>query len=47
MLNFELYNPTNLVFGKGQMEKLGVLYLLDQNIIGIRWWKYQKRNTSK
>lgn len=25
MLNFELYNPTNLVFGKGQMEKLGDL----------------------
>jgi NADP-dependent alcohol dehydrogenase len=25
MLNFELYNPTNLVFGKGQMEKLGTL----------------------
>ena len=25
MINFELYNPTNLVFGKGQMEKLGTL----------------------
>jgi alcohol dehydrogenase YqhD (iron-dependent ADH family) len=25
MLNFELYNPTNLVFGKGQIEKLGDL----------------------
>lgn len=25
MLNFELYNPTNLVFGKGQIEKLGAL----------------------
>lgn len=25
MLNFELYNPTNLVFGKGQIEKLGQL----------------------
>jgi alcohol dehydrogenase YqhD (iron-dependent ADH family) len=25
MLNFELYNPTNLVFGKGQIEKLTVL----------------------
>jgi alcohol dehydrogenase YqhD (iron-dependent ADH family) len=25
MLNFELYNPTNLVFGKGQIEKLGTL----------------------
>jgi len=25
MLNFELYNPTNLVFGKGQIEKLGSL----------------------
>ncbi|MDI5948596.1 iron-containing alcohol dehydrogenase [Flavobacterium yafengii] len=25
MLNFELYNPTNLVFGKGQIEKLSNL----------------------
>ncbi|TRX23857.1 iron-containing alcohol dehydrogenase [Flavobacterium franklandianum] len=25
MLNFELYNPTQLVFGKGQIEKLSVL----------------------
>lgn len=25
MLNFELYNPTNLVFGKGQIEKLNTL----------------------
>jgi alcohol dehydrogenase YqhD (iron-dependent ADH family) len=25
MLNFELYNPTKLVFGKGQIEKLGDL----------------------
>jgi NADP-dependent alcohol dehydrogenase len=25
MLNFELYNPTNLVFGKGQIEKLSTL----------------------
>jgi len=25
MLNFELYNPTNLIFGKGQIEKLSVL----------------------
>jgi len=25
MLNFELYNPTNLIFGKGQMEKLASL----------------------
>ena len=25
MQNFELYNPTNLVFGKGQIEKLGAL----------------------
>lgn len=25
MLNFELYNPTNLVFGKGQIEKLAAL----------------------
>ena len=25
MLNYELYNPTNLVFGKGQIEKLSTL----------------------
>jgi NADP-dependent alcohol dehydrogenase len=25
MLNFELYNPTNYIFGKGQIEKLGSL----------------------
>jgi alcohol dehydrogenase YqhD (iron-dependent ADH family) len=25
MLNFELYNPTNLVFWKGQIEKLSTL----------------------
>ena len=25
MLNFELYNPTNYVFGKGQIEQLGTL----------------------
>jgi alcohol dehydrogenase YqhD (iron-dependent ADH family) len=25
MLNFEVYNPTNLVFGKGQIDKLGSL----------------------
>ncbi|MBC5862100.1 iron-containing alcohol dehydrogenase [Flavobacterium turcicum] len=25
MLNFDLYNPTNLVFGKGQIEKLSTL----------------------
>jgi NADP-dependent alcohol dehydrogenase len=25
MLNFELYNPTNLIFGKGQIEKLTTL----------------------
>ena len=25
MLNFELYNPTQLIFGKGQIEKLSVL----------------------
>lgn len=25
MLNFELYNPTNYIFGKGQIEKLSVL----------------------
>jgi alcohol dehydrogenase YqhD (iron-dependent ADH family) len=25
MINFELYNPTNLIFGKGQIEKLATL----------------------
>ena len=25
MTNFELYNPTNYIFGKGQMEKLSTL----------------------
>ena len=25
MLNFELYNPTNLIFGKGQIEKIATL----------------------
>lgn len=25
MLNFELYNPTKLVFGKGQIDKLASL----------------------
>ena len=25
MINFELYNPTNLIFGKGQIEKLSPL----------------------
>jgi NADP-dependent alcohol dehydrogenase len=25
MLNFELYNPTNYIFGKGQIDKLGTL----------------------
>lgn len=25
MINFELYNPTNLIFGKGQIEKLSTL----------------------
>ena len=25
MNNFELYNPTNYIFGKGQMEKLSTL----------------------
>jgi NADP-dependent alcohol dehydrogenase len=25
MLNFELYNPTNYIFGKGQIEKIGAL----------------------
>ena len=29
MLNFELYNPTNLIFGKNQIEKLASL--LPQN----------------
>ena len=33
MLNFELYNPTNLVFGKGQIEKLGSLVPKDAKIV--------------
>ena len=33
MLNFELYNPTNLVFGKGQIEKLSTLVPKDAKIV--------------
>ncbi|SDW17818.1 iron-containing alcohol dehydrogenase [Flavobacterium degerlachei] len=33
MLNFELYNPTNLVFGKGQIEKLGELVPKEAKIL--------------
>ena len=33
MLNFELYNPTNLVFGKGQIEKLTTLVPKDAKIL--------------
>jgi NADP-dependent alcohol dehydrogenase len=33
MLNFELYNPTNLVFGKGQIEKLSTLVPQDAKIL--------------
>jgi NADP-dependent alcohol dehydrogenase len=33
MLNFELYNPTNLVFGKGQIEKLSALVPKDAKIL--------------
>jgi alcohol dehydrogenase YqhD (iron-dependent ADH family) len=33
MLNFELYNPTNLVFGKGQIEKLATLVPKDSKIL--------------
>ena len=33
MLNFELYNPTNLVFGKGQIEKLQTLVPKDAKIL--------------
>ena len=41
MLNFELYNPTNLVFGKGQIEKLSTLVPQGAKIlIGLWWWKY-------
>ena len=33
MQNFELYNPTNLVFGKGQIEKLGSLVTKNAKIL--------------
>ena len=33
MLNFELYNPTNLVFGKGQIEKLATLVPKDAKVL--------------
>ncbi|MEO4007093.1 MULTISPECIES: iron-containing alcohol dehydrogenase [unclassified Flavobacterium] len=33
MLNFELYNPTNLIFGKGQTEKLGQLVPKNSKIL--------------
>lgn len=33
MLNFELYNPTNYVFGKGQTEKLSTLVPKDSKIL--------------
>jgi alcohol dehydrogenase YqhD (iron-dependent ADH family) len=33
MLNFELYNPTNLIFGKGQIEKLPSLVPKDAKIL--------------
>jgi len=33
MLNFELYNPTNLIFGKGQIEKLGSLVPKNSKIL--------------
>ena len=33
MLNFELYNPTNLVFGKGQIEKLPTLIPTNAKIL--------------
>ena len=33
MLNFELYNPTNLIFGKGQIEKLKNLIPADAKIL--------------
>ena len=33
MLNFELYNPTNLIFGKGQIEKLSVLVPFGSKIL--------------
>ncbi|MGL5111193.1 MAG: iron-containing alcohol dehydrogenase [Flavobacterium sp.] len=33
MLNFELYNPTNYIFGKGQIEKLGTLIPAEAKIM--------------
>jgi alcohol dehydrogenase YqhD (iron-dependent ADH family) len=33
MLNFELYNPTNLIFGKGQIEKLSTLVPANAKIL--------------
>jgi NADP-dependent alcohol dehydrogenase len=33
MLNFELYNPTNYIFGKGQIEKLSTLVPKDAKIL--------------
>jgi NADP-dependent alcohol dehydrogenase len=33
MLNFELYNPTNYIFGKGQMDKLATLVPKDAKIL--------------
>ena len=33
MLNFELYNPTNLIFGKGQIEKLSTLVPKEAKIL--------------
>lgn len=33
MLNFELYNPTNLIFGKGQIEKIGTLIPAEAKIL--------------
>ena len=33
MLNFELYNPTNLIFGKGQIEKIATLIPVEAKIL--------------
>ena len=33
MLNFELYNPTNLIFGKGQIEKIAILIPAEAKIL--------------
>ena len=33
MLNFELYNPTKLIFGKGQIEKLATLVPANTKIL--------------